>query len=117
VEGPMLKHALTPEHVRTAGSTVGLLHAAGIIHGDLTTSNIILRDGVCVLIDFGLAFVSAELEDRGVDIHVFFQTLESTSTDYATLRDAFIDGYGLTNSAVDDVVGRVDEIKRRGRYL
>lgn len=117
IQGTMLKHALTPEHVRTAGSTVGLLHAAGIIHGDLTTSNIIIRNGACVLIDFGLAYVSAELEDRSVDVHVFFQTLESTAPDYKALRDAFIEGYGLTNSTVDDVVGRVAEIKRRGRYL
>ena len=54
---------------------------AGIMHGDLTTSNMILReaDGRCVLIDFGLAQVTSEIEQRGVDIHVMFQTLKSTN--------------------------------------
>ena len=36
------------------------------------------RDGKCVLIDFGLAQVTSEIEQRGVDVHVMFQTLEST---------------------------------------
>ena len=60
---------------------IGKLHKAGIMHGDLTTSNLILRksDGKCVLIDFGLAQATTEIEQRGVDIHVLFQTLESTA--------------------------------------
>ena len=38
-----------------------------------------MRDGRCVLIDFGLSWVSSDLEARGVDLHVLFQTLESTT--------------------------------------
>ena len=41
----------------TKTNVIGKLHTSGIIHGDLTTSNMLLRenDGTCVLIDFGLA--------------------------------------------------------------
>jgi len=117
VEGEMLKHVLTPAAVERTGGTVGRMHRAGIIHGDLTTSNIIIREGVPVFIDFGLAYVSRETEARGVDVHVFFQTLESTSADYERLARAFRDGYaGATNDAAE-VFGRVEEIRMRGRYL
>ncbi|HVP24473.1 MAG TPA: bifunctional N(6)-L-threonylcarbamoyladenine synthase/serine/threonine protein kinase [Methanomicrobiales archaeon] len=117
IAGPLLKEVLTPGNVREAGRMVGRLHTAGIIHGDLTTSNIIVRDGRCVLIDFGLSLVSSEIENRGVDLHVFFQTLESTTTDHQALRDAFIGGYGEEFPEFAEVLAREQEIEHRGRYL
>jgi len=117
VEGPLLKEVLTTGNVREAGRMVGRLHSGGIIHGDLTTSNIIVRDGRCVLIDFGLSLVSSEIEARGVDLHVFFQTLESTTPDHAALRDAFTEGYAAEFPGHAEVLAREQEIGRRGRYL
>jgi N6-L-threonylcarbamoyladenine synthase/protein kinase Bud32 len=117
VEGPLLKEVPTPGNVREAGRMIGRLHAGGIIHGDLTTSNIIVRGGTCVLIDFGLSLVSSEIEHRGVDLHVFFQTLESTTVDHRPLREAFIGGYGSEFPGYSDVLGREQEIGHRGRYL
>jgi N6-L-threonylcarbamoyladenine synthase/protein kinase Bud32 len=117
VQGPLLTHALTPEHVGEAGRTVGRLHQAGIVHGDLTTSNIIVRGETCVLIDFGLAQVSSEIEARGVDIHVFFQTLESTTGNCEKLKTFFAKGYKEAFSGAEDVLFREQEIEKRGRYL
>jgi N6-L-threonylcarbamoyladenine synthase/protein kinase Bud32 len=117
VEGKLLTHALTPEHAEEAGRTVGCLHRAGITHGDLTTSNMILRNGRCVLIDFGLAQVSSEIEVRGVDIHVFFQTLESTTPDVEKLKNSFAKGYIGEFECAQEVLSREQEIERRGRYL
>jgi N6-L-threonylcarbamoyladenine synthase/protein kinase Bud32 len=117
VEGPLLKEVLTRENVREAGRMVGKLHTAGIVHGDLTTSNIIVRDGSCVLIDFGLSLVSSEIEARGVDLHVFFQTLKSTTREYPTLREAFIEGYASEFPGSAEVLSREKEIEHRGRYL
>jgi N6-L-threonylcarbamoyladenine synthase/protein kinase Bud32 len=115
--GMLLKEALEPQNLYAAGKTVGKLHAAGIIHGDLTTSNMILRQGKCVLIDFGLAQVSAELETRGVDLHVLFQTLKSTTPAHDSLKEAFIRGYSENFASFEDVLKREQEIERRGRYL
>ncbi len=120
VDGQLLTGNLSETPVREAGRMTGRLHTAGIIHGDLTTSNIILRnsDRKCVLIDFGLAQVSAEIEQRGVDLHVFFQTLESTAPEQAEiLQSAFITGYAETFEGAADVVRREEEIQLRGRYL
>ena len=117
IEGPMLKECLEPDLVCEAGMMVGRLHRAGIIHGDLTTSNILVRDGRCILIDFGLAQVSSEVEPRGVDIHVFFQTLESMVENHEELRQRFIEGYSVEFDHAGEVVDREQEILQRGRYL
>jgi O-sialoglycoprotein endopeptidase (EC 3.4.24.57) len=112
-----LKETLEPEHLYQAGNSVGRLHAAGIIHGDLTTSNMMLRGGRCVLIDFGLAQVSAEVETRGVDLHVLFQTLKSTTPAHEILKEAFIRGYRERFAGYNEILQREQEIERRGRYL
>ena len=120
VQGALLTNELSMKNVREAGRMVGRLHSAGIMHGDLTTSNLILRkgDGKCVLIDFGLAQVTQEIEQRGVDIHVLFQTLESTAPDQSDeLKAAFAEGYGETFTGAADVISREHEIELRGRYL
>ncbi|MGB7788945.1 bifunctional N(6)-L-threonylcarbamoyladenine synthase/serine/threonine protein kinase [Methanoregula sp.] len=116
----LLTQELTDENVREAGGVIGRLHAAGIMHGDLTTSNLILRetDGRCVLIDFGLAQVTNEIEQQGVDIHVLFQTLESTAPERADqLKAAFTEGYKETFAGANEVIAREHEIGLRGRYL
>jgi len=120
IEGPLLTQDLTGPNLREAGRMIGRLHTAGIMHGDLTTSNMIIRshDGRCVLIDFGLAQVTPEIEQRGVDIHVLFQTLESTAPDRATaLKAAFGQGYTETFDGANEVLEREHEIELRGRYL
>jgi N6-L-threonylcarbamoyladenine synthase/protein kinase Bud32 len=120
VDGTLLTAHLSEKTVQEAGRIVGKLHTAGIMHGDLTTSNLILRkhDGRCVLIDFGLSQVTTEIEQRGVDIHVFFQTLESTAPEQAeSLKNAFIAGYRETFDGAADVIRREHEIGLRGRYL
>jgi N6-L-threonylcarbamoyladenine synthase/protein kinase Bud32 len=120
VKGTLLAQNLTEATVHKAGRMIGKLHTSGIIHGDLTTSNMILRenDGVCVLIDFGLAQVNSDIEQRGVDVHVLFQTLESTAPDSAdVLKNAFAAGYAETFAEAADVITREHEIELRGRYL
>ncbi len=120
IQGGLLTDHLDEEGVRKAGHIIGKLHAAGIIHGDLTTGNMILRDqdGMCVLIDFGLAQVSSEIEQRGVDVHVLFQTLESTAPERAdALKAAFTEGYAMTLEESEHVIVREHEIELRGRYL
>jgi N6-L-threonylcarbamoyladenine synthase/protein kinase Bud32 len=64
-----------------------------------------------------LAQVSTELEARGVDIHVLFQTLKSTTSDYEILKEAFVRGYREEFPNYEEVLKREQEIERRGRYL
>jgi TP53 regulating kinase-like protein len=117
VEGKKLKDVITPALSETVGEMVGKLHQAGIIHGDLTTSNMILREGRIYLIDFGLAFHESSVEAQGVDIHVYFQTLESTHDRPEELIESFKVGYIRTYQGAESALKRVKEIKARGRYL
>lgn len=117
VSGTVLSERLESESLREAGRMIGKLHSCGIVHGDLTTGNLIVQDGRIVIIDFGLAQVTTEIEPRGVDIHVLFQTLESMTDDYLILREAFSEGYREVFSDAQAVLSREQEILGRGRYL
>ncbi|HIJ05968.1 MAG: putative bifunctional tRNA threonylcarbamoyladenosine biosynthesis protein [Methanomicrobiales archaeon 53_19] len=117
IEGETLKYALDHASAEKAGAMIGRLHSAGIAHGDLTTSNMIKRGDQIVLIDFGLSQITSGIEARGVDLHVIFQTLESTREDAEELKEAFVKGYRSTFSGADDVLVREHEIELRGRYL
>ncbi|GAA5837121.1 hypothetical protein JCM9279_005591 [Rhodotorula babjevae] len=75
------------EMLRAVGRELGKMHTADIIHGDLTTSNMMvrLRPGESagagfevVLIDFGLSSASPMHEDRAVDLYVLERAFSST---------------------------------------
>ncbi|ADI74503.1 Mn2+dependent serine/threonine protein kinase [Methanohalobium evestigatum Z-7303] len=116
IDGEPLKNVINPELSKRVGELTGLLHNGGIIHGDLTTSNLILKDGRIYFIDFGLAFIDRTIEAQGVDVHVLFQTFESTHEDHEKLINAFCDGYRQKYILADKVLKRVKDIEKRGRY-
>ncbi len=93
IKGPALKEVIDEEKTRKAGVLVGKLHSGGIIHGDLTTSNMLVHGEKIYLIDFGLSFWDEMLESRGVDVHVFYQTLVSSHKEHEKLMAAFAEGY------------------------
>jgi len=116
IEGSPLKYVMDEEMSKKVGKLVGCLHLNGIIHGDLTTSNMIYSNGLIYLIDFGLAYMDSSLEAQGVDVHVLFQTFESTHTDHEKLIAGFCMGYREILTSADAVIERVKEIEKRGRY-
>ena len=117
IEGAKLKDVIDHDLSRRLGELVGRLHGCGIIHGDLTTSNMILKGDRLYLIDFGLASHDQSIEAQGVDLHVFFQTVKSTQDLYESLAEAFKEGYTSTYAQAGAVLKRVEEIEARGRYL
>lgn len=125
IDGPTVKEVLDrggPE-ARTAareiGRIAGRLHKAGIIHGDLTTSNMIRARKAVVFIDFGLGEVSSDAEKRGVDLHLMQRMLTSTHFRHAEeLFAAFEDGYrSAMGDEAEEALCRMEEIERRGRYV
>jgi TP53 regulating kinase and related kinases len=117
IDGRPMKEVITPRLSREIGVLVGRLHRGGLIHGDLTTSNMIVKGDRIYLIDFGLSFWDATIEARGVDVHVYYQTLVSSHEDHEELMVAFAEGYRSSLPEVaEDVIRRVKEIEYRGRY-
>jgi TP53 regulating kinase-like protein len=107
------------ELFRLIGRTAGRMHGAGVIHGDLTTSNMIRSGERVVFIDFGLGEVSWEVESRGVDLNLMYRMLTSTHYRHTEeLFKAFKEGYeeGLGSEA-EEALTRMEEIGRRGRYV
>mgnify|MGYP006297182455 FL=1 len=99
------------------GSQIGLLHNAEIIHGDLTTSNMILSDNKVYFIDFGLSEITTEIEKRGVDLHLLMQALESTHSSHANFFSYVLNAYAETyNENAALVKEKIDDIVKRGRY-
>ncbi|WP_258084361.1 Kae1-associated kinase Bud32 [Thermococcus thermotolerans] len=104
---------------REIGRQIGRLHEAGIVHGDLTTSNMILRDGKVYLIDFGLADFDSTLEARGVDLHLLKRAMESTHyTWFERGFEAVLGGYAEIRGegAREEIEVKIEEIESRGRY-
>jgi TP53 regulating kinase-like protein len=103
------------------GELIGKLHKNRLIHGDLTSSNMIISDyGRIFLIDFGLSFQSDKIEDMGVDLHLLRRALFSTHHEFAKNCFAKIKvGYSkeVGINAANNVIKKTEQIERRGRYF
>lgn len=128
IQGKQIKHVLTKISATQRqdlcfeiGIIIAKLHSYGIVHGDLTTSNMILNEyGKIFLVDFGLAEKQNELESKGVDLHLMKCGLQSTHNQIAKncFKDV-ISGYTkvLGETATKDILKKIREIERRGRYV
>lgn len=101
---------------KEVGRVVGKLHKLNIIHADLTTSNMLVKDNAVHLIDFGLSFFSTKVEDRAVDLHVLDHAMRSTHhAVYEKVMDAVFLGYGETYPEASGVFERLKKVELRGR--
>ncbi len=123
IKGDLLKDILDGldekklrEILVNVGEQIALLHNNNIIHGDLTSSNMILKDNKVYFIDFGLGFISNKVEDKAVDLHLLKQALESKH--YKIYENAFsyiLEGYKKCKN-FDEVISRLKKVEKRGRY-
>ena len=98
------------------GRKIGKLHNAHIIHGDLTTSNILIHDKI-YFIDFGLGFVSTKIEDKAVDLHIIKKALENKH--YMHAEECFrylLEGYSKENTDTAAILQRLEKVEKRGHY-
>lgn len=127
--GPTLKDLLeaakadpTPVEapVRALGRAIGRLHAGGLSHGDLTTSNVLFPDGPSgapALLDLSMGARNAGVEERAIDLHLVEEDLQGLHPAGAALFRAFLAGYAEGNpSGHAEVRKRAREIRGRVRY-
>lgn len=142
IDGPTVKEAIRKRDfaqeeelkdlMSRIGHTVGRLHQAGVIHGDLTTSNMMLRQapvenvgstetphsslrGEIVLLDFGLATQSIQDEDRAVDLYVLERAFGSTHPKEESLFDEVLKAYGTSYKGAKIALRRLEDVRMRGR--
>ena len=112
IEGQMLKEVINEDLAFKLGEEISKLHSFDIIHGDITTSNIMLSGDKLVFIDFGLGRYSQLEEDKAVDLLVLKKSLQSIDYDLAVKYfDCVLDGYGD-----ESIVNAIGDIESRGRY-
>lgn len=120
IEGKLAKDVLEKLDYRKLcaeiGKKIAILHNNSIIHGDLTTSNIILNKEI-YFIDFGLSFFSEKAEDRAVDLHLLKEGLESKH--YKIWEECFkcaLDAYKKEAKNSSETLKRLEVVEKRGRY-
>jgi len=99
------------------GEAVAALHQAGIMHGDLTTSNMIVKEGEVFLIDFGLAKSSKKVEDQAVDLFLLYEALKAGH--FSLLEEAWhgvLKAYKRNYLNSNKVLSQIEKIKQRRRY-
>lgn len=121
------------------GRAVGRMHEVGVCHGDLTTSNLMLRplaaplqngngangedvvrvgeglEGEIVLIDFGLAAQSLQDEDKAVDLYVLERAFGSTHPEAEEGFQEVLKAYGGSYKGAKVVLKRLEDVRMRGR--
>ena len=120
IKGKLLRNILDSDNCISLGKEIGgkvaILHTNNIIHGDLTTSNMILNKEI-YFIDFGLGFFSEKIEDKAVDLHLLKESLESKHSEiWEKSYKAVLEGYTKKAADGEDVLERVKLVEKRGRY-
>lgn len=123
IEGPRAKDALASADeaevrriCQDIGRMVARLHANGMTHGDLTTSNMILQDGRVWFIDLSLGVKAASLEEMGVDLHLLREAFQSAHSDMMYAYDIIAETYAGEFQGGREVLAKVKDIEERGRY-
>ncbi|MAG20369.1 Kae1-associated kinase Bud32 [archaeon] len=116
INGKLIKNILDSSKNKTQlckqiGNQISLLHKHNIIHGDLTTSNMILKDDKVYFIDYGLSFISHKTEDRAVDLHLLKQALKAKHYKHPNLFTLILKSYNNK-----EVIERLKKVEQRGRY-
>ena len=115
----------SPALLKRIANVLFNMHKNDMIHGDLTTSNIMLRcadpafsieKAELCLIDWGLSSVSTLVEDKAVDLYVLERAWIST---HPTLQHAFhrmIEEYAKIDEALTSaLMVRYRLVRARGR--
>ena len=107
------------EICRIMGENIAKLHNQGLMHGDLTTSNMLFseKEKKLYFIDFGLGFHSERAEDKAVDLHLLKQALESRHfKKWESYFREVMKSYGKECRESQRVLAQFKKVESRGRY-
>lgn len=99
------------------GEAIAKLHDGGVMHGDLTTSNMLIRSHTnqLVLIDFGLSFISTLPEDKAVDLYVLERALLSMHSSCGDVMERVLAAYSKSSKQYSSTLNKLAQVRMRGR--
>lgn len=104
------------------GSAIAKIHKHNIVHGDLTTSNMLVKENPTgyvselFLIDFGLGQLDPNPEEKGVDLYVLERALLSTHKNSEIIFLLILEAYKRNYSGnCSEVIIKLDDARARGR--
>ncbi|GAB2237493.1 hypothetical protein Droror1_Dr00015395 [Drosera rotundifolia] len=99
------------------GDAIAKLHDGGLIHGNLTTSNMLVQDSSnqLVFIDFGLSFTSTLPEDKAVDLYVLERALLSMHSFCGNVMDRVLSAYRKSSKQWSSTLNKLAQVRQRGR--
>ena len=102
---------------RSIGKAIALMHDADVVHGDLTTSNMMVKrsDSQLVLIDFGLGSMRPSAEDKAVDLYVLERAFISSHPNTEHIVAEIFDAYKLTSRHSGTILEKFEQVRQRGR--
>ena len=125
IDGDAVKNIITNSSkkdldslAKKIGTALGKLHRNGIVHGDPTTSNMILHGNELFIIDFGLGTHSDHPEDQGTDLAVLREALRAAHLKQLDiLWNGIVKAYKSEFTGSDKVLKALHSIEMRGRYV
>jgi len=118
IEGERLAEKFSFKDAKDIGIAVAEMHNLGVIHGDLTTANIIKKDKKLYIIDFGLSYHSSKDEDFASDLFLFKNALKSKHNSlYKKAYSSFLDAYkSKIRKEFKGIDTHLKDIEERRRY-
>lgn len=122
IKGDLVKDIINEDLAYEIGENIAKFHNLNIIHGDITSSNMMVNDkNQLVFIDFGLGRYSDLFEDKAVDLLVLKKSLQTI--DYNTaikifdkVLEGYADEYKDDSLNREQIIKKINEIESRGRY-
>lgn len=120
INGIQLKNLVNennyPKYGQLIGETIAKIHNNNIVHGDLTTSNMMMEFDDFFLIDFGLSSFSSKIEDKAVDLHLLKESINSKHSAFAReFFDNILVNYQQNIKNYDDIMTRFRVVEKRGK--
>ena len=113
----LMEDGSVPDIVKALGRAVGKMHESGISHGDLTTGNVLIKEGKICFIDGSMGSVVAETKDLGQDLFLLKESFQSMHGDLPGIWADFLKAYRRSHDGASRVLDELKRIESTRRYV
>lgn len=114
INGESLKNKLNKELLFKAFEQIIKLHNLDVVHSDLTTLNMLVKENEIYIIDFGLGKITNKIEEKATDLNLFFNCIKNEHPDFYRYKKELIEKY-LNEKDGEKIIKRLENIEKRGR--